>query len=260
MSAASIGNPRTIEMVPPRMSISVPPDRSVAPCQRSGSRYFGPFGGRLKRVAEGAFLRERRGPRGPRVRTRPAGLPDTSPAGLRTPVPAYDVESSDEGCAMFEWSEEQLMVRDAVRKFVDTEIRPHLEELEHGDLPPYDILRKLYATFGMDAMARDRFDKRIAAREGAPRRRRRGAASRAATRGGGGGGVHDASRSSSCAGTRPGMVTAMGVSMGLTVGRDHVEGHDRAEGALGPRPAHAGEDRRLGDHRARTPAPTRSAR
>ena len=46
------------------------------------------------------------------------------------------------------------------------------------------------------------------------------------------------------------MVTAMGVSMGLTVGRDHEQGHDRAEGALGARPADAGEDRRVGDHRA----------
>src|SRR6266403_659225 len=50
---------------------------------------------------------------------------------------------------MFEWPEELQMVRDAVRQFVDNEIRPHREELEHGDLPPYDLLRKLYATFGM---------------------------------------------------------------------------------------------------------------
>ena len=47
----------------------------------------------------------------------------------------------------------------------------------------------------------------------------------------------------------PGMVTAMGVSVGLTATRDHVEGHDRAEGAVGPRPAHARQDRRVGDHR-----------
>ena len=66
---------------------------------------------------------------------------------------------------MFEWSEELKMVRDAVRTFVDTEIRPHREELEHGDLPPYDLLRKLYKTFGMDQMAADSFDKRIAAEE-----------------------------------------------------------------------------------------------
>ena len=49
----------------------------------------------------------------------------------------------------------------------------------------------------------------------------------------------------------PGMVTAMGVSMGLTVGRHHEPGHDRAEGALGARPAHPRQDRRVGDHRAR---------
>ena len=66
---------------------------------------------------------------------------------------------------MFEWSEELKMVREAVRSFVDAEIRPHREELEHGDLPPYDLLRKLYKTFGMDQMAADSFDKRIAAEE-----------------------------------------------------------------------------------------------
>jgi alkylation response protein AidB-like acyl-CoA dehydrogenase len=49
---------------------------------------------------------------------------------------------------MFEWSEEQLMIRDAVRRFVEAEVQPHVEELEHGDLPPYDILRKLFTTFG----------------------------------------------------------------------------------------------------------------
>ena len=55
---------------------------------------------------------------------------------------------------MIEWSEQHLMIRDAVRKFVEAEIKPNLEELEHGDLPPYDILRKMLQTFGMDEMAR----------------------------------------------------------------------------------------------------------
>ena len=49
----------------------------------------------------------------------------------------------------------------------------------------------------------------------------------------------------------PGMVTALGVSMGLTAARDHVARHRRAEGALGAAAAHAREDRRLGHHRAR---------
>ena len=62
---------------------------------------------------------------------------------------------------MFEWSEEQVMVRDAVRQFVDNEIRPRREELEFGDVPPYDILRKMFRTFGLDALARETFKKRI---------------------------------------------------------------------------------------------------
>src|ERR671917_592090 len=62
---------------------------------------------------------------------------------------------------MFEWSEEQRMIRDAVRQFVDKEIKPNLEQLEHGDMPPYDILRKMFRTFGMDAMARESFKRRI---------------------------------------------------------------------------------------------------
>jgi alkylation response protein AidB-like acyl-CoA dehydrogenase len=118
---------------------------------------------------------------------------------------------------MFEWSEEQLMIRDAVRQFVEAEIAPMRDELEFGDLPPYDILRKLFATFGMDAMARERFksqierEKRIAAGEEQPERA-------AGTRGAG-----DANSISmtmlpiiEICRYSPGMVTAMGVSMGLT--------------------------------------------
>ncbi|HSP30102.1 MAG TPA: acyl-CoA dehydrogenase family protein, partial [Ilumatobacteraceae bacterium] len=37
---------------------------------------------------------------------------------------------------MFQWSDEHEMIRDAVKRFVDDEIRPHVDELEHGDLPP----------------------------------------------------------------------------------------------------------------------------
>src|SRR3954471_9270762 len=126
---------------------------------------------------------------------------------------------------MFEWSEELLMVRDAVRTFVDTEIRPHREELEHGDLPPYDLLRKLYKTFGMDQMAADSFDKRVAAEE-AQEGKSFGAASGSASdgkqeagserdRGGGGGGFTMLPIIELCK-CSPGMVTALGVSVGLT--------------------------------------------
>lgn len=37
----------------------------------------------------------------------------------------------------------------------EDEVRPHVDELEHGDLAPYDILRNLIATFGMDPVPRD---------------------------------------------------------------------------------------------------------
>jgi alkylation response protein AidB-like acyl-CoA dehydrogenase len=113
---------------------------------------------------------------------------------------------------MIEWSDEQVMVRDAIRAFIEKEIKPNLDELEHGDTPPYEILRKLYRTFGMDAMARDRFERSLSSGER----------------------VQDGARDPDT-GARdpntvaftlipiielcrycPGMVTAMGVSVGLT--------------------------------------------
>jgi alkylation response protein AidB-like acyl-CoA dehydrogenase len=54
---------------------------------------------------------------------------------------------------MYEWSEMELAIQDAIRQFVNAEIRPLREELEFGELPPYDILRKLWKTFGIDVMA-----------------------------------------------------------------------------------------------------------
>ena len=62
---------------------------------------------------------------------------------------------------MIEWSEQQLMMRDAIRKFVESEIAPNLEELEHGDTPPYAVLRKMFKTFGIDEVARARFEKQL---------------------------------------------------------------------------------------------------
>ena len=111
---------------------------------------------------------------------------------------------------MYEWSEEQRMIRDAVRQFVDAEIVPHRDELEHGDLPPYDILRKLFATFGMDAMARESFKRRI------ERERSGEARSQGDGEGGGGGGALTIIPIIELCRHCPGMVTAMGVSMGLT--------------------------------------------
>jgi len=114
---------------------------------------------------------------------------------------------------MFEWSEEQQMIRDAVRQFVEAEIAPKREELEHGDLPPYDLLRKLFRTFGMSDMARASFEKRIAhekkvlAGEAEPFSKERS---------GGGSAATTIIPIIELCRYSPGMVTAMGVSMGLT--------------------------------------------
>jgi alkylation response protein AidB-like acyl-CoA dehydrogenase len=116
---------------------------------------------------------------------------------------------------MIEWSESQLMIRDAVRRFVEAEVAPHVEELEHGDLPPYDILRKMYAAFGMDEMARARFNAQIETQKNGAARKKSSSAE-----------GDPAARADQAAAALipiielcrycPGMVTAMGVSVGLT--------------------------------------------
>ncbi len=113
---------------------------------------------------------------------------------------------------MFEWSEEHQMIREAVKRFVDDEVRPHVEELEHGDMPPYDIIRKMLKTFGLDALARDRFATQIAREKDLAERGEKAAAKP--------GRGNDAAMSMiptiELCRVCPGMVTAMGVSMGLT--------------------------------------------
>ena len=117
---------------------------------------------------------------------------------------------------MFQWSDEHQMIRDAVKRFVDDEVRPHVEELEHGDLPPYDILRKMFATFGMDAMARDRFKKQIERERAAAEAIARGEEPPARKESSGGEGGLSLIPIIELCRVCPGMVTAMGVSMGLT--------------------------------------------
>ena len=56
---------------------------------------------------------------------------------------------------MLVWSDVDLAVRDAVREFVDKEVRPHVDALESGEMEPYPIIRKLFSTFGIDVMARE---------------------------------------------------------------------------------------------------------
>ncbi|HET6836174.1 MAG TPA: acyl-CoA dehydrogenase family protein [Acidimicrobiales bacterium] len=122
---------------------------------------------------------------------------------------------------MIEWTDEQQMVRAAVRDFIEKELVPHHRDLEHGDLPPYDIIRRLLSTFGMDAMARDRFARQIA-RDQDPDTRGTDAAD--TDEGAGGQDPQEAANAAAfqiipiieLSRWSPGMVTAMGVSMGLT--------------------------------------------
>lgn len=115
---------------------------------------------------------------------------------------------------MLEWSDVDIAVRNAVRDFVDTEIRPHVDALESGDMEPYPIIRKLFATFGIDVLARESLEKRLA-------RMREGKSG-----GGGSGGMFGGDGSQAGMGfvvvselcrVCMGVVTGMGVSLGLTV-------------------------------------------
>jgi len=111
---------------------------------------------------------------------------------------------------MFEWSEEHLAVREALRRFVAAEVAPKVAELERGELPPYDIMRKLYTTFGLDQLAKESFSKAVERkRSGAVDPGREPRDSRAALTL-----IPIIEICHYC----PGIVTALGVSTGLAAG------------------------------------------
>jgi alkylation response protein AidB-like acyl-CoA dehydrogenase len=53
---------------------------------------------------------------------------------------------------MIEWSETDLIMRDTAREFIDKEIRPHLDQLESGEMSPFPLARRLFSEFGLDVM------------------------------------------------------------------------------------------------------------
>src|SRR3954451_19991897 len=116
---------------------------------------------------------------------------------------------------MLEWSDVDMAVRDAGRGFVDKKGGPHVDALESGEMEPYPIIRKLFTTFGIDAMARDSLEKRLARmRDGSEKP------------GGASGGMFGGDSGSAGMGfvvvselcrVCMGVVTGMGVSLGLTV-------------------------------------------
>jgi alkylation response protein AidB-like acyl-CoA dehydrogenase len=110
---------------------------------------------------------------------------------------------------MYQWSEDHQAIIDVVRRFIDAEIRPHLDELEHGDMPPYEILRKMYATFGLRDMAKENFAKQLERKksgEDAPVARRNSDP-----------GAQLITTIELCR-VSPGLVTSLGVSTGLAAG------------------------------------------
>lgn len=122
---------------------------------------------------------------------------------------------------MFEWSETDEMIREAVRGFIDKEVRPHLDALDSGEMSPYPILRKLFSDFGIEAMGEEAIGKllakerkreaALAAGEPLPEKKERS----------GGGGPFSGQESlmavliGELSGVCMGIVTAMGVSIGL---------------------------------------------
>jgi alkylation response protein AidB-like acyl-CoA dehydrogenase len=121
---------------------------------------------------------------------------------------------------MHKWSDDQLMIKDAVAKFVATEIIPVRDELEHGDLTPYDIIRKLVKTFGMDSMAEDRFKRRIERDKKILSGELKEDSSEVieAKKGDGGAAAMTLIPIIEICKVCPGIVTAMGVSLGLAAG------------------------------------------
>ncbi|MEC3954873.1 acyl-CoA dehydrogenase family protein [Nocardia sp. CDC153] len=121
---------------------------------------------------------------------------------------------------MFEWSETDELIRGAVRGFIDKEVRPHLDALDSGDMLPYPIIRKLFSEFGIDALGAEtvakllakqrKREEAIAAGEPLPEKKPSGE-----------GGPFSGQESlmavliSELSGVCMGLVTAMGVSIGL---------------------------------------------
>lgn len=116
---------------------------------------------------------------------------------------------------MIGWSDTDLAIREAAQGFIDKEVRPHMDKLETGELPPYDIIRSLWSAFGIDAMASDAINKALAAE----RRKAEGAPKGEKTEGSAG--LEGAESMamvliSELAGVSLGTVASVGVSLGLT--------------------------------------------
>src|SRR5579871_2534858 len=55
---------------------------------------------------------------------------------------------------MFDFSDEQKMAQKMLRQWCEKELAPHVRAMERGELLPYELMRKLGRTFGLDEMIR----------------------------------------------------------------------------------------------------------
>lgn len=115
---------------------------------------------------------------------------------------------------MYEWSEEHKMMRQAMRQFIEKEIVPDIDQYEHEGKPPYDALRKMFSTFGIDEAARAGFARRLEREEAGSGGSSEGRGDPAMNL------IPTIELSRHC----PGMVTALGVSMGLTSAAINAKG------------------------------------
>ncbi|HTQ48159.1 MAG TPA: acyl-CoA dehydrogenase family protein, partial [Polyangiaceae bacterium] len=60
---------------------------------------------------------------------------------------------------MFDFTEEQKMMRKMLRRWVEAELVPHVDALESEQMLPYEPMRKFIATFGVADMVRASFAK-----------------------------------------------------------------------------------------------------
>ena len=153
---------------------------------------------------------------------------------------------------MFEWSDTDLIMRDTVRGFIDKEIRPHLDALETGELSPYPIARKLFSEFGLDVLAAEAV-KTMLDKERAKQAAAESAAEKRSSAGLGGLGPQASMAAvlvSELAGVSLGLLSTVGVSLGLGAATIMSRGTLGPKGALAAGIDDAREDRGVGDHRA----------
>jgi acyl-CoA dehydrogenase len=125
---------------------------------------------------------------------------------------------------VLDWSDEHKMLQDAIRDFVQKEIVPVHQQPRVRDLAPYDVLRKLFAAFGIDATARASFNERLDRAASQSTSSTAGPAESSAS------GFDPALMLiliKELARYCPGMVTALGVSVGLTASAIDSQGTPR---------------------------------